>query len=780
MAADKFAEHNRIKEELLELLGESEAYFRQTGEEKQAQAVMANAQAIRSGEFEVVVVGEFSAGKSTFLNAMMGEKYLPSYTKETTATINYLRHCSESEKPGIVYYADGRVEELDSIDGGVIEQYVSTKNREMDVSKTIRHLDLFLDSPFLENKVTLIDSPGLNGMKQGLSDITEAQIRRSHAVLFLFSAEQPGKRSDFEFLKKLKDEVKTVFLVLNKIDCIKQSENQTVEDTVQSLIDNYKAVFPQDETLPEVMPVAAYPALVARSKLNLDYPANQFNLSKERKAELEQLSRMGAFEEKLLGFLTNGEKTIRQIREPLERVNAYLERSLKGLEGQMEALMGQQSGADVEARLKEVKNTIENLEQEVKNKRSDIRGAVRTAERNLLEYMDRETERIRTSADSRLENLDGADSQELLADEVKFMNRFLGKEVQKLVERVEERFREEFFDQLQGQYSLMVDDLESASETDGGCGFSFERKLDVSVRSIQTGFEGFEETKKRLEKQISDLETRIKSADVKKDELLALSDQAESLKAKARRIQESQEELKNMYSTPPEVRVEVETKQREISRKGLGQVIDFLFGKQTEDYQVEKTDDSERKAFFQERNEKQQELARQRQQVEDRLEGMYGVERRLEQADQESARLLRELQALREREDTLSREFQNSIDQKYEKEIQRIKRKMKNEIGQYLDEAGPAMKKVLREKRDSYTALFQDLLAQSVNAQLDEKKKEYEEYEALRSKANYEKEELLAQKKQFQDKARDLLDRGQALLGKVHEIKVQEITYQKI
>ena len=206
MPADKFAEHNRIKEELLELLGESEAYFRQTGEEKQAQAVMANAQAIRSGEFEVVVVGEFSAGKSTFLNAMMGEKYLPSYTKETTATINYLRHCSESGKPGIVYYADGRVEELDSIDGGVIEQYVSTKSRDMDVSKTIRHLDLFLDSPFLENKVTLIDSPGLNGMKQGLSDITEAQIRRSHAVVFLFSAEQPGKRSDFEFLKKLKDE----------------------------------------------------------------------------------------------------------------------------------------------------------------------------------------------------------------------------------------------------------------------------------------------------------------------------------------------------------------------------------------------------------------------------------------------------------------------------------------------------------------------------------------------------------------------------------------------
>ena len=77
-------------------------------------------------------------------------------------------------------------------------------------------------------------------------------------------------------------------------------------------------------------------------------------------------------------------------------------------------------------------------------------------------------------------------------------------------------------------------------------------------------------------------------------------------------------------------------------------VLDWVWGKQTEEYQVEKTDDSERKAFFQEYNEKQQELSRQRQQVEDRLEGMYGVERRLEQADQESARLQRELQALRE------------------------------------------------------------------------------------------------------------------------------------
>ena len=186
---------------------------------------------------------------------------------------------------------------------------------------------------------------------------------------------------------------------------------------------------------------------------------------------------------------------------------------------------------------------------------------------------------------------------------------------------------------------------------------------------------------------------------------------------------------------------------------------------------MEKRDDSERKAYFQEFHEKQQELSRQRQQVENRLEGMYGVERRLEQADRESAQLQRELQALREREETLSREFQNSVDQKYEKEVQRIKRKLANQMEEYFEEARPALKRVLKEKRNSYAALFQDLLAQSINAQLDEKKKEYEEYETLRSKANYEKEELLAQKKRLKDRAGELLNRSQALLEKVGGIR---------
>lgn len=49
---------------------------------------------VADGLFSIVLVGEFSAGKSMFLNALMHQKILPTWSSETTATVNFLRHSS--------------------------------------------------------------------------------------------------------------------------------------------------------------------------------------------------------------------------------------------------------------------------------------------------------------------------------------------------------------------------------------------------------------------------------------------------------------------------------------------------------------------------------------------------------------------------------------------------------------------------------------------------------------------------------------------------------------
>ncbi|MEQ8198512.1 MAG: dynamin family protein, partial [Clostridiaceae bacterium] len=202
-------------------------------------------------EFSIVLVGEFSAGKSTFLNALIGERLLPSFTNETTATINYLRHKNKSlnGEEGRVYYTDGTVEVIDKLDLEIISRYVSTES-ELGVVNRVEHLDLFLDSKFLEGNITLVDSPGLNGIADGHREVTETQIEKSTASIFMFKADQPGSETDFRFLGELKKKVKTIIFVLNKIDTIKKSEGETPTSVKNKLKESYKAKFPEETTIP--------------------------------------------------------------------------------------------------------------------------------------------------------------------------------------------------------------------------------------------------------------------------------------------------------------------------------------------------------------------------------------------------------------------------------------------------------------------------------------------------------------------------------------------------
>ena len=282
------------KKNVLELLERARGFCKDAGSLERAETFGSLAETLRKGEFSIVVVGEFSAGKSTFLNALMGERLLPSFTKETTATVNFLKHKDNAcgGEIGTVYYSDGRERTIHNTDGkelfDIVKQYASTEGKEMgiNVAEEIAHFDLFLDSKFLEDGVMLVDSPGLNGIADKHREITERQIERSSACIFMFRADQPGSKSDFEFLRELKDNVKTIIFVLNKIDEIKETEGETVESVINQIKANYKSQFPNDTTMPEIMGISAYKALVARSKQRLDYPLGVFDHTPEQKKEL--------------------------------------------------------------------------------------------------------------------------------------------------------------------------------------------------------------------------------------------------------------------------------------------------------------------------------------------------------------------------------------------------------------------------------------------------------------------------------------------------------------
>lgn len=65
---------------------------------------------IQNNEFRITIVGEFSSGKSTLIDALIGKDILPHSTSETTATLTYIHsveHGHEKENKAEIFFSDG-------------------------------------------------------------------------------------------------------------------------------------------------------------------------------------------------------------------------------------------------------------------------------------------------------------------------------------------------------------------------------------------------------------------------------------------------------------------------------------------------------------------------------------------------------------------------------------------------------------------------------------------------------------------------------------------------
>ena len=89
-------EYNQVyqerKQKVMQLLTDSAQQLREDGQEPDAKNLEAFREKVEEDMFSIGRVGEFSAGKSTFLNALTHKAVLPSFSPETTATVNFLRH----------------------------------------------------------------------------------------------------------------------------------------------------------------------------------------------------------------------------------------------------------------------------------------------------------------------------------------------------------------------------------------------------------------------------------------------------------------------------------------------------------------------------------------------------------------------------------------------------------------------------------------------------------------------------------------------------------------
>jgi small GTP-binding protein len=219
-----FEQFHGRRAEVLEALGSLRDVGQQIGTRSLAHRVESEViPRLESDRFHLVVVGEFNHGKSSFVNALLGRTILPTGVTPTTAVIHHIVHAQDPEAR--IVHGDGRSEPLDV---EALRTWAVNDEPDPALLASIKYIELGYPSPLLENRVVLVDTPGVNDLSLQRADITYSYIPRSDAVLFLLDAGQLLKESERVFLlEKLigKSRDKIVFVV-NKADIWSADERE--------------------------------------------------------------------------------------------------------------------------------------------------------------------------------------------------------------------------------------------------------------------------------------------------------------------------------------------------------------------------------------------------------------------------------------------------------------------------------------------------------------------------------------------------------------------------
>lgn len=185
---------------------------------------------MRTDTFNLVVVGQFKRGKTSLINALLGNEILPVSVVPLTSIVTIMTY-GEALRAR-VYFNDERNAEISP---GSIHEYVTEKGNPKN-EKDVREVVLTYPSSYLKDGVRLIDTPGVGSIYQHNTDIAYRYLPKSDAALFLLSVDQPMSKSEIDFLHDVKEYSNKIMFLLNKIDYLCEKDlSESIEFSANAL-----------------------------------------------------------------------------------------------------------------------------------------------------------------------------------------------------------------------------------------------------------------------------------------------------------------------------------------------------------------------------------------------------------------------------------------------------------------------------------------------------------------------------------------------------------------
>ena len=277
--------------------------------------------------FPVVVAATMSSGKSTLINALLGNDILPSKNEACTAKVYSILDDDSAEKTKLF---------IRNKNG---EAFLADENISKELSKA--NLDSDVSSIFIvgqvkgvtntEKSLLIIDTPGPNNsMDKSHENITKSVLSQINGgmIVYVINATAIGSDDDFNFLSYLKDiiddkpDLKTVF-VINKTDCI-DYEKESIQDVVihvKRYIENIGF------NNPDILPVSALAANVMKKAMQGEGLTRKetaiflsaYEIYKQRSLDLSSFSVIGGTE------YYNEYITVQNVKYKKSDINAAIE-----------------------------------------------------------------------------------------------------------------------------------------------------------------------------------------------------------------------------------------------------------------------------------------------------------------------------------------------------------------------------------------------------------------------------------------------------------------------
>ena len=237
--------------------------------------------------FLLVIVGEFNAGKSACINALLHDEVLEEGVIPTTHQVTILRHGAEQSQHMLA----------------------------QDI------LEMDYPAEFLRD-ISIVDTPGVNAILLEHQRLTEEFVPRSDLILFVTSTDRPFTQSEKSFLERIRAWGKKVIFVLNKIDLLRSPEELQkitafISHNCQQLL-GFQA---------EIFPVSALQAQQARQAVG------------HQAVELWESSRFGKLEEYLFETLDAKERVRLKLLSPLGVMQRLLDQTRGSVEERAKLLV---------------------------------------------------------------------------------------------------------------------------------------------------------------------------------------------------------------------------------------------------------------------------------------------------------------------------------------------------------------------------------------------------------------------------------------------------------